>query len=221
MAATLTATTTHPASVANTAHFESVYADAQGDMSKIRWADGRPNPAMVKWLNENAHSLLRCGSRVCVVGCGLGHDAAELSARGYEVTAFDCSGTAIEWAKRIHPEHTGCFQQGDLFKPSLRWRHRFDLVVEINTVQALPPDTQLGAMSAVADLVSPRGRLLIICRHATESPAIESGPPWPLTESFVTEAAGLAGLEAEQPLSAFEDDEQPPVRRMMGLFKRI
>jgi 2-polyprenyl-3-methyl-5-hydroxy-6-metoxy-1,4-benzoquinol methylase len=221
MAATLTQPVSTSNVTASVEHFESVYADANGDISKIRWADGRPNPALVKWLNENAHSLLRCGSRVCVVGCGLGHDAAELNARGYEVTAFDCSSTAIEWAKRLHADHVVCFHQADLFKPMPRWRHRFDLVVEINTIQALTPDMQLGATSAIADLVSPRGRLLVICRHAVESPAIESGPPWALTESFLTEAAGLAGLELEQGLTPFEDEEQPPVRRMMGLFKRI
>lgn len=201
--------------------FESVYAEAQGDPSRIPWAHLRPNPALVNWLNAVAPSLIRCGARVLVVGCGLGDDARELLRRGYDVTAFDCSATAIEWARQRDPEHAHYYVQADLFQPQPRWRHRFDLVVEINTIQSLPPDLQPGAMSAIADLASPRGYVLAICRAATtQAVAPEDGPPWPLTEAQLLEYAALAGLKPVEPVSVFEDDQTPPVMRMRALFSR-
>lgn len=203
-------------------HFESIYADAQGDASRIPWADDRPQPALVNWLNAVAPSLVRCGARVCAVGCGLGEDARELMRRGYEVTAFDCSPSAIAWARKLDPANARCYAQADLFQPPQRWRHRFDLVVEINTIQALSPDLRLGAMSAIADLISPHGHLLVICRGSDEPRSIEDGPPWALTESELLEAAALASLRPVQPVSAFMDEEEDgsSVQRMRALFNR-
>jgi SAM-dependent methyltransferase len=204
----------------STIDFEAMYADAKGDSALIPWSDGRPHPALVNWLNAVAPSLVRCGARVGVVGCGLGEDAREVIRRGYEVTAFDCSTTAVAWAKRLDPENAACYHVADLFDPPGKWRHRFDLVVEINTIQALPPDTRDRMLSAVADLLSPRGHLLVICRHALEPVGLEDGPPWALTESDLEDAAALAGLCLDGGISVFTDDEQPPVARMRAVFRR-
>ena len=36
-----------------TAWFEPLYASAEGDPSKIPWADERPNPWLVEWLDQH------------------------------------------------------------------------------------------------------------------------------------------------------------------------
>ena|SRR5438477_9233197 len=214
-----TSPTTYP--VQTTAEFfESIYVDAHGDPSRIAWADQRANPALVTWLNAVAPSLVRCGSRVAVIGCGLGDDARELMRRGYDVTAFDCSRTAVEWAKRNDPLNAQCYFQADLFNPPARWRHRFDLVVEINNIHALAPDMHSRALGAIANLLSPNGHLLVICRGGDEPVALEDGPPWALTESELLEAATGAGLVPTEAVCAFDDEETPPVRRMRALFRR-
>lgn len=199
--------------------FEVIYADAGGDPSRIPWERGEPSQALINWLNAVAPTLVRCGARVAVVGCGLGHDARALISRGYEVTAFDCSGTAIEWAKRLDPANADCYQQADLFQPPTRWRHRFDLVVEVNTLQALVPDQRLGMMSAISDLLSPHGRLLVICNGADVAADVESGPPWPPREAELLEAAALAGLSPDGPVSCFTDGN-PPKPRIRAVFAR-
>ena len=201
-------------------HFESIYAEAQGDASRIPWGDHRANPALITWLNAAAPSLIRCGSRVCVVGCGLGDDAREIMSRGYDVTAFDCSATAVTWARQLDSANARCYFNADLFNPPAKWKHRFDLVVEINTIQALSPDQHAGAMKAISNLVSPHGHLLVICRGNDEPAALEDGPPWALTEQELLEAAALAGLAPVNGVTSFDDDETPPVRRMRTLFKR-
>jgi SAM-dependent methyltransferase len=203
-----------------TGDFETVYAEAKGDPSLVPWEDGRPHPALVSWLNRVAPSLIRCGARVAVVGCGLGHDARELVHRGYDVTAFDCSPTAIAWAKEMDAETAGCFHVNDLFDLPTRWRHRFDLVVEINTIQALPPERRIETTRAIGDLMSPHGHLLVICRASEEPATVDDGPPWALTETELKDATTAAGLALDGPLAVFDDDETPPVRRMRALFHR-
>jgi SAM-dependent methyltransferase len=201
--------------------FESIYREAHGDAALIPWADGRAQPALVNWLNAVAPSIIRCGARVCVVGCGLGDDARELMTRGYDVTAFDCSQTAIEWAKRLDPDNARCYFVADLFNLPSRWMHRFDLVVEINTIQSLPPEMHKSSVAAIARLLSPHGNLLVICRGGAEPVSTDDGPPWALTEDELLRAVAAAGLNPAAPLAIFNDDEDPPVRRMRGLFKRM
>jgi SAM-dependent methyltransferase len=219
----MAATTTLPPVQAPTTtveYFESIYAGANGQDIAVPWADGRPNPALVTWLNAVAPSLVRCGGRVCVVGCGLGDDARELIRRGYDVTAFDCSKTAVTWAKRLDLENTRCYFQADLFNVPARWKHRFDLVVEIHTIQSLTPDIQPAALSRIGELLSPHGHLLVICRGAEQPPVPGEGPPWALTESLLLDSAEAGGLAPVGPVQSFMDDEVPPVRRMRALFKR-
>lgn len=216
---TTTQTTQAPATTVE--YFETIYAEARGDASAVPWADGRPNPALVNWLNAVAPSLIRCGGRVAVVGCGLGDDARELLARGYEVTAFDCSETAVNWARKLDPNNASCYHVADVFNPPSRWHHRFDLVVEINTLQSLQPDAhRLEALQPLSNLLARQGRLLVICRAANERVDVEDGPPWPLTEQELLNAAGEAGLEPDGEVSQFEDDETPPVLRMRVLLQR-
>ena len=199
-------------------YFESVYAEAGGDRSRIPWASRHPSTAMVNWLNAVAPSLVRCGARVAVVGCGLGDDAREVIRRGYEVTAFDWSPTAVEWARGLDPTHSESYTQADLFKPPSRWGHRFDLVVEINNLQYVTPAAQVNTVKALAKFVAPHGHLLVVCRGADEPAAHDDGPPWPLTERQLVEAASEAGLVADQSVCCFTDDED--VRRLRGLFRR-
>jgi 2-polyprenyl-3-methyl-5-hydroxy-6-metoxy-1,4-benzoquinol methylase len=200
--------------------FEAVYADAAGDASRIPWANMRAHPALVAWLNAVAPGLVRCGGRVIVVGCGLGDDVREIARRGYEVVGFDCSQTAIEWAASRDRGNEDRYHVADLFNLPSRWRHRFDLVVEINTIQSLPIDRRTDAVRAMRELLSPNGYLLVICRGAVQPVREEDGPPWALTEDDLRKAAGIAGLTPAMPLSSFMDDEEPPVLRIRGVFQR-
>lgn len=201
--------------------FESRYAEAAGDASRIPWADGHANPALVNWLNAAAPSLVRCGARVAVPGCGLGEDARELIKRGYEVTAFDVSPTAVEWARRLDPDHAECYHQADLFNLSPRWRRRFDLVAEIYTAQSLPIHRRTDVFKALADLLTPHGVLLVIARGSKEPVSETDGPPWAFTREELLRAVAAAGLSPQGSVDMFlDDDETPPPWRLRGVFSR-
>lgn len=200
--------------------FESIYAQANGNLAEVPWADEQASPALVNWLNAVAPSLIRCGGRVAVVGCGTGADARELIRRGYDVTAFDCSPTAIAWAQRLDPDNARAYHVADLFDAPAKWRHRFDLVVEVNTIQALEPDRRPETMAAITELCGPHGHVLVVCRHTTDPVNLDDGPPWPLRQADLESIANDAGMESVGPISAFMDDEDPPVARMRAAFTR-
>jgi len=203
------------------AFFESIYEGAGGDAAAVPWVDGRANPALVSWLNAEAPGTLRPGATVVVVGCGLGDDVGELASRGYDAVGFDCSRTAVAWARRRHTDLADRLIHADLFSlpPGLLRRH--DLVVEINTVQSLHPSLRPQAVRGIVSLARPRGSVLAICRGREEGEALPESPPYPLTASELESLFGEQGLAPARSMDAFYDDEVPPVYRLRGVFRRV
>jgi SAM-dependent methyltransferase len=201
-------------------HFEDIYQSASGDAAAIPWADGRPNPALLSWLTVEAPCLVRPGASAVVVGCGLGDDARELADRGYDVTAFDVSPTAVEWARRRHPEIADRFIITDLLALPATLLRRADLVVEISTIQSMHPDLRAGAAQAIASLGRPRGTIIAICRGRDESDPLDDQPPYPLTPRELTGLFEAQGWRPVRPVDDFYDDLDPPRRRLRAAFRK-
>jgi hypothetical protein len=170
--------------------FEEMYAAAGEDLAALPWASLEPFPLLVEWLDGKGAGL---DGKALVVGTGLGDDAEELRRRGFEVTAFDLSPTAIERARGRFPGSTVDYRVADLLDMPAEWRAAFDLVVEIRTLQSLPIRDRRVAATAIADTVAPGGLLwLFALGRDTHQPG--ETRPWPVTtaELAVLEAAGLA-----------------------------
>jgi hypothetical protein len=89
---------------------------------------------------------------------------------------------AVAWCRRRFPDSVVDYQVADLFDLPEEWGGAFDLVVEVGTVQSLPPNLQTETLQAVMDLTSPGGTLLLVA--LTRPPGIVPvGPPWPLCEA--------------------------------------
>jgi SAM-dependent methyltransferase len=195
--------------------FETLYDQAEGLASNVPWADMRVNPHFASWLGRGA--LEGRGKRALVIGCGLGDDAEELAALGFAVTAFDISATAIAWCRQRFPRTSVDYRVADLLQPPADWRGAFDFVLEVYTLQVLPPEPRATAARHLVEFVVPGGTLLIVARG--REPSDDSGAmPWPLTRDE------LRGLEAQGlHLLAFEDffdAEDPPVRRFRVQLRR-
>src|ERR1044071_8030366 len=150
------------------AWFEQIYTDAGGDAAKVPWSKGGPSPAMLAWMNSAAPALVRPGACVTVSGCGLGDDVRELADRGYDATGIDVSPTAVEWARRRHPELADRFQVADLTDLPPGLRRRADLVVEVSTIQVVHPELRPAIVAGIASLARPRGVVLAVCRGREE-----------------------------------------------------
>ncbi|HZW07769.1 MAG TPA: methyltransferase domain-containing protein [Phycisphaerales bacterium] len=200
---------------------ESVYCSAAGDPERVPWGRCGPDGLLLKWLSSDAPRLVRPGCRTVVVGCGLGDDVAELAARGFDVVGFDVSTSAVRWAARRFPSHANRFLVSDLLDLPARMVGRFDLVVEICTLQSVAPELRKTAAGSLARLAAPRGVILAIsCGKHAEENGPEEGPPWPLSADELESLMAGAGLASMRPVVEVPCIDDPDHVRVMGAFIR-
>ena len=196
--------------------FEELYREAEGEFSKIPWADPEGHPLLVEWL-ATAPPPRPDARRALVVGCGLGEDSECLRRAGWDVTAFDVSPTAVEWCRKLHPQGAD-YTCADLFAPPSPWTDAFDLVFECYTLQALPPQLRPEACSRLRSFVRGGGGLLVVTRlrHADE----DLGQlPWPLlAEELSLFATNGFQRRAWDILDSGPSD--PPARHVRAFFQR-
>ena len=193
--------------------FEELYAAADRGDAVVPWADLRPNPVVVR----ERDSLAVDGLRTLVVGCGYGDDAAFLARAGAKVTAFDVSPSAVARCRERFPDLEVTWVVADAVTPPGDWQSAYDLVVEIFTLQVLPPPEREAAGFALGRCVAPSGRMFVYCR-AREPEDPPGSMPWPLTTDEV-DALATDGLVVAR-FEDFLDDEDPPVRRLLALLRR-
>lgn len=202
------------------AWFEAVYRESEGDAAKVPWGDRKPSPALVEWLNSEAPAMVRPGACVTVTGCGLGDDVRELADRGYDVTGFDVSPTAVAWARKLHPAIADRIQVADLLEVPAGLRRRADLVVEVSTIQAVHPEMRGRIVAGIASLARPRGVVLAVCRARGEGEALV-GPPFALKVEELSALFSAEGFAPAGGVEEFLDGEEPPVRRLRAAMRRV
>lgn len=197
-----------------TGWFEQLYDLAGRGEAVVPWDRGVPHPLLSDWVLATQPD--GGGRSAVVVGCGFGADAELLASRGFDTTAFDVSASAVEGARRRHPESAVSYVTADLLDLPTPWWRSFDLVVEIMTVQALPRRMRAAATAGVRDLVAPGGQLIVIASALRPHDDPEDGPPWPLTraEAAAFAADGLAVVEVEERFAP------PDILRWWGRFSR-
>lgn len=176
--------------------FETLYSGANQNADIIPWSHATTHPLLTSWLDKN--DLNGTGKRAIVLGCGLGDDAEKLAELGFQVTAFDISSSAIDWAKQRFPDTSVDYYVADLFNLPADWQGQFDFVLEIFTVQALPPIMQADALKSIPSLLKESGQLLLVClgrEHHITPPGI----PWEISmqELDILKTHGLSIVHQE------------------------
>ncbi|HJM13303.1 MAG TPA: class I SAM-dependent methyltransferase [Candidatus Thalassarchaeaceae archaeon] len=167
--------------------FEDVYSASKKDRAMVPWDWMEPHPFLTDWEKQTDLS-----GKALVVGSGLGEDAAFLCGKGWKVTAFDISESAVSWAKEIHPNCEIEWFVSDLQDPPGKWEGAFDLVLEVHILQAIPSEIRQRAATRLSSLVTKGGYLVCIGR-LDDGMEATPGPPWPLSRPFI-ESIGI-GLE--------------------------
>lgn len=168
--------------------FDEMYAASRGaDVRSLPWAHGKPHPFLAQWL-ERAEPPSEGRNRALVVASGLGDDAEALAALGWRVTAFDASETAIAWSRERFPGSTVDYRVANLFALPQAWIGAFDLVVEVHTIQALPPTRRQETIDQIASTVAPGGTLFVVTFRRDVHTEL-AGRPWPLTKREIASIA--------------------------------
>lgn len=177
-----------------TGWFEDLYSNSSPGGEGVPWANMDTHPLFAAWLKR--HPLVGASRSALVIGCGLGDDAIELERRGFEVVAFDVSQSAVRFCERRFPGSAVRFVQADLLAPPSEWAGKFDFVLEIYTVQALPPRFEADVIKQIAGFVAPGGQLVVAAEVRAAERDFDSGPPWPLRPDHA-DAFAAYGLRIE------------------------
>jgi SAM-dependent methyltransferase len=163
------------ARVSDPQFWEDVY-DRGGDA----WELGRPAPPLVDFLDTTPPSI----GRVAVPGCGRGHDARLLAARGYTVTGFDWAPSALAAARQLAARERVSvdFEDRDVFALGRDQPHAFDGVWEYTCYCAIDPARRSEYVRSLAGTLRPGGWLLA-CFFPLR--ALSAGPPFPVSRAEV------------------------------------
>ena len=194
--------------------FEEFYAKAGGDISKVYWADLKPNPLLLDWLKKGSSPA---GKRAITIGCGLGDDAEVLSQLGCRVTAFDISPSAIAMCRQRYPGSKVDYCVADLFDYPAEWRRAFDLVYECNTVQILKGPDRTRSIEAISDLAAPGGEVIVSCRSRNKDEQLDAFPL--ALDRDEIDGFRRAGL-SEAHFRAYDDEQEPPVPHFFAVYRR-
>lgn len=194
--------------------FEEFYARADGDIHKVYWADLKPSPLLLDWIEKNP---ALAGKRAIMIGCGLGDDAEVLMQHGFQVIAFDISPSAIAMCRLRYPDSRVEYLVADLFNYPAEWRRGFDLVYECNTIQILVGLSRVRALEAISDLAAPGGKIIVSCRSCNNGEELNSFPvPLDRVEIDGFRRTGLT----EEYFLAYNDDQTPPVPHFFAVYQR-
>jgi SAM-dependent methyltransferase len=119
-------------------------------------------------------------SRILVLGCGEGHDAALFAQAGHVVTAVDFSKEAIARGKKTYADLSEklTFYESDVFHLPQEWNYSFDVVVEHTCFCAISPDKRNELVRLYRRMLHEEGQLLAVFFTMSK----RSGPPFGATE---------------------------------------
>jgi SAM-dependent methyltransferase len=199
-----------------TGWFERLYAEAREGKAVVPWADLHPNPNLLEYWEKCP--IPATGKRALKVGCGLGDDAEQLAAWGFETIAFDISPSAIQYCLDRFPETRVTYVVADLLHPPGAWTCYFDFVLESYTLQVLPPSLRVQAIPRLVDFLKEGALLLLIARgrHENEPKGLM---PWPLTRREL-DVLALHPALVNVSLEDYMDHEDPPVRRFRAMYRK-
>tara|TARA_Y100000588_G_C14281508_1_gene937677 strand:+ start:2200 stop:2814 length:615 start_codon:yes stop_codon:yes gene_type:complete len=137
------------------------------------WDLGGPTPVFQK-LSETMSA-----GKICILGCGKGHDAVEFSQKGFEVTAVDFSKTAVHNLKTLALARNVPVSviQDDIFSLTPKYRNSFDYILEQTCFCAINPNRRIEYEKLVFSLLKYSGKLIGLWFPLDKSRE-EGGPPY-------------------------------------------
>eukprot|EP00190_Bangiopsis_sp_CCMP1999_P002941 CAMPEP_0198727640 /NCGR_PEP_ID=MMETSP1475-20131203/4615_1 /TAXON_ID= ORGANISM="Unidentified sp., Strain CCMP1999" /NCGR_SAMPLE_ID=MMETSP1475 /ASSEMBLY_ACC=CAM_ASM_001111 /LENGTH=218 /DNA_ID=CAMNT_0044489715 /DNA_START=114 /DNA_END=770 /DNA_ORIENTATION=- len=120
-----------------------------------------PHPYLVHLVKTGE---LKSPMRVLIPGCGRGYELVLLRKNGFDVVGIDISETAIREAKAFAEKNgvTDAELRLEDFFDSTNFSETFDLIIDYRFRCALPPCLYESWSKRTCELLSPKGRLLML-----------------------------------------------------------
>ena len=151
------------------------WTDVYAKEGKPRWDLAAPSPVIVDMLPR----LKLPKSRILVLGCGEGHDAALFAEVGHVVTAVDFSKEGIKRGKEKYGHLSNLtFYESNIFDLPQDWNNSFDIVVEHTCYCAISPDQRSEMVRLWRRMLHEQGQLLAVFFVMEK----RVGPPFGTTE---------------------------------------
>jgi SAM-dependent methyltransferase len=114
---------------------------------------------------------------------------------------------AIARCRERFPDSAVEYLVADVYSLPADWRRAFELIVEIRTLQSLPPGARQEAARSIGETLAPGGELFVLAygRHDHWRP---QSRPWPVTRGELAAFAAVGLNEAsfsEEPLNDHGD----------------
>ena len=123
------------------------------------WELNAPSPVLKDMLPR----IKLPKSRVLVLGCGSGNDAAFFAEQGHFVMAVDFSHEAIALAQKKYGHLTNLkFVQNDVFKLDRSWEQSFDFIFEHTLYCAIPPERRTEYIHVWRKMLAPTGQIMAV-----------------------------------------------------------
>lgn len=183
------------------------------------WEKGAPAPPLLELL-EKTDDEIWGGGTVLVPGCGTGHDARALAARGLPVLGLDLAEEAILRANAQPKAGEEHFESGDFLDPEWRAGKSFSAIWEHTCYCAIDPSRRSEYAQACAELIAPGGCLVGVFFLTPHDPGEESeGPPFAATIPELDErfAPWFAREKAWVPQKAYPGREG---REWLAIYRR-
>jgi len=164
------------------AFWDELYAEGRDG-----WELGSAAPALRAWIEAGGHfSAMPVGepARICVPGCGRGHDARLLARSGYRVWGFDFAATAIARARALAADEgvDVAFERRDLFTLATEFPNFFDGIWEYTCFCAIDP-ARRGEYAELLRAIVRRGGTLLACFFPLRDGG--DGPPFPVSRAEI------------------------------------
>ena len=142
--------------------------------NNTKWDLGAPTPILSHYLQTN-----HTEGKACVLGCGNGHDAIELSKCNLDVYAVDFSIHAINnLEEKLNGDESINLLHRDIFSLSKDHVNTFDIVFEYTCYCAIDPDRRENYFDMVYKVLKKGGKLLGIFIPLDKNMYNQEGPPF-------------------------------------------
>ena len=182
-----------------------------------KWDIGGATPIITDYLGNKQNSI----GKVCILGCGNGHDAMEFSRYDNDVYAVDFSDEAIKNLKNLSIKNNLTINliKDDIFHLVRKYSDYFDMVFEYTCFCAIDPSRRIEYFNLVYSILNDNGLLFGIFIPLDKS--TDDGPQFRVSIDEIKDLVEGKFIILENFFSALSIDKRKNREKVLILKKIV